>query len=364
MSQNGKRTWAVIGGGNGGQSAAGQLGMMGFPVRIYDIFPESVEAIQKKGGIEVTGALEGFGPVECATTDMKKAVDGAEVVMVIAPATAHRDIARDLAQCVQPGQIVFIHPGATLGALEFYHVFAQHGVQMDSISLCEAQSLIYATRLVEHGKVSIKGIKQTLAVGALPAAKSEAVVSVLQEAYPQIKAARDVLETSLTNLNAVMHPAPSLLSASLIESKWDWKYYLDGITPTVGALIEKLDAERVAIGKAARLELPSALQMYKEMYGVQAPTLSETVKLNKAYWEIAGQKKINTRYVTEDIPMGLVPMIEIADLLRVPCEVMRTIAKLGSFMLDTDLFSAGRTLKNLGLSGISAEKFLEFVERG
>jgi opine dehydrogenase len=359
-----KKTWAVIGGGNGGQSAAGHLGMMGFPVRFYDIFPESVEVISGKGGIEVTGVLEGFGKVELATTNLSKAIEGADIVMVIAPATAHRAIARDLAKDISPGQVVFIHPGATLGALEFYQVFAEAGIPRGSITICEAQSLVYATRLVEHGKVSIKGIKQSLAVGALPAERIGTVILDLQEAYPQMKAAKNILETSLTNMNAVMHPTPSLLSTSLIESKFEWKYYLDGISPSIGALVEKLDAERVAIGKAAGIAIPSALELYKNMYDVSAPTLSETVKLNKAYWEISGQKKIDTRYITEDIPTGLVPMIALADLFGVPCEIMKTIAKLGSLMLGRDLIGTGRTLENLGLSKFTPSQFLEFIEKG
>ena len=31
--------------------------------------------------------------------------------------------------------------------------------------------------------------------------------------------------------NAMMHPAPTLLNTSLIESGRDWLYYRDGITP-------------------------------------------------------------------------------------------------------------------------------------
>lgn len=364
MSSSPKRTWAVIGGGNGGQSAAGHLGMLGYPVRLFDIFEESVAAINAQGGIKVGGAIEGFGPVEFATTDMGKAVSGSDVVMVIAPATAHRDIAKAMAPHLRKGQIVFVHPGATLGALEFNQVFMQQGVERGAVTLCEAQSLLYATRLVTHGEVSIKGIKKALAVGVLPALRTPETIAALSEAFPEIHAAKNVLETSLTNLNAVMHPTPSLLNASLIESKWDWKYYLDGITPTIGALVERLDKERVAIGKAVGLELPGALRMYKEMYGVEAPTLSETVRLNKAYWEIAGQKRIDTRYVLEDIPTGLVPMIAIAEKFGIACEIMKTICKLGNLLLDRDLITSGRTLENLGLAGLSKEEFLSFVEKG
>ncbi len=364
MSSSQKRTWAVIGGGNGGQSAAGHLGMLGYPVRIYDIFEESITAINKQGGIKVGGVLEGFGPVEFATADMGRAVNGADVVMVIAPATAHRDIAKAMAPHLRKGQIVFVHPGATLGALEFNQVFMQQGVERGVVTLCEAQSLLYATRLVTHGEVSVKGVKKALAVGVLPACRTAETVAVLREAFPEIHAARNVLETSLTNLNAVMHPTPSLLNASLIESKWDWKYYMDGITPTIGALVERLDKERVGLGKAVGLDLPSALELYKDMYDVSAPTLSETVRLNKAYWEIAGQKRIDTRYILEDIPTGLVPMISIAEKFGVSCGIMKTICELGNLLLDRDLVSGGRTLENLGLANLSPQEFLGFIENG
>lgn len=364
MSSSQKRTWAVIGGGNGGQSAAGHLGMLGYPVRIYDIFEESMGVISKQGGIKVGGVIEGFGPVEFATTDMGKAVSGADIVMVIAPATAHRDIAKAMAPHIRKGQIVFIHPGATLGALEFNQEFMRLGVERGAVTLCEAQSLLYATRLVSHGEVSIKGIKKSLAVGVLPASRTPETIAALSEAFPEINAARNVLETSLTNLNAVMHPTPSLLNASLIESKWDWKYYMDGITPTIGALVERLDKERIAVGEAVGLHLPGVLDMYREMYGVEAPTLSETVRLNKAYWEIAGQKRIDTRYILEDIPTGLVPIISIAEKFGVSCGIMKTICELGNLLLDRDLVSNGRTLENLGLAELSPQEFLGFIENG
>lgn len=364
MSMDRKRIWAVIGGGNGGQSAAGHLGMLGYKVRIYDIFEESMTAINNQGGVKIGGVIEGFGPVEFATTDMAKAVSGADVIMVIAPAIAHRDIAKSMAPHLAKGQIVFVHPGATFGALEFNQEFARSGIARGAVTLCEAQSLLYATRLVCHGEVSIKGIKQSLAVGVLPAARTAETVAVLSEAFPEIHAAKNVLETSLTNLNAVMHPTPSLLNASLIESKWDWKYYMDGITPTIGNLVERLDKERIAIGTAVGLDLPGVLEMYHEMYGVEAPTLSETVRLNKAYWEIAGQKRIDTRYVLEDIPTGLVPMIALAEKFGVPCDIMKTICHLGNYLLDRELMTTGRTLENLGLAGFSKEELLAFVENG
>jgi opine dehydrogenase len=364
LSSKCKRTWAVIGGGNGGQSAAGHLGMLGYPVRLFDIFEESIAAINKQGGIKVSGVIEGFGKVEFATTDMARAVNGADIVMVITPAFAHRDVATAMAPHLKKGQIVLVHPGATLGAIEFNQVFTERGIERGSITICEAQNLIYATRLIEHGSVSIKGIKKSLAVGVLPTSRTEEAIAALSEAYPGMHAARNVLETSLANLNAIVHPTPSLLNASMIESKRDWKYYVDGITPTIGSLVERLDKERVAIGRAVGLELPDVLQMYKDMYAVEAPTLSEAVRLVKAYWDIPGQTRIDTRYILDDIPNGLVPMIAIAEKFGAPCDIMKTMCTLGNYLLDRELITTGRTMENLGLATLAKEEFLCLVENG
>ena len=68
--------------------------------------------------------------------------------------------------------------------------------------------------------------------------------------------------------------------------------------------------------------------------------------------------------IFEDIPIGLVPMIAIADKFGVPCDIMKTICKLGNYLLGRELVTTGRTLENLGLTDTAREEFLEFVERG
>ena len=42
-----KRVWTILGGGNGGQSIAGHLAWLGEQVRIYEVVPETVEALTK-----------------------------------------------------------------------------------------------------------------------------------------------------------------------------------------------------------------------------------------------------------------------------------------------------------------------------
>ena len=92
-----KIKWAIVGGGNGGQSVAGHLALMGYSVRLYDIFPHTIDAINALGGIKIGGVVEGFGKLELATLNMGEALAGADVVLVTAPATAHRAIAEKCA---------------------------------------------------------------------------------------------------------------------------------------------------------------------------------------------------------------------------------------------------------------------------
>ena len=98
MSENKKR-WAIVGAGNGGQAFAGYLSMLGVDIAIYDNFQTTVDALNEQGGVylEGNGKKTGFGKIEFATTDMEKAIDGCELIMVILPSIYHKSIAQKMA---------------------------------------------------------------------------------------------------------------------------------------------------------------------------------------------------------------------------------------------------------------------------
>ena len=335
---------------------------MDFAVRLYDIFPATIEAIDDQGGIRVDGVVQGFGKLELATLDIAAAIHGADIVMVVAPAVAHRAIAESCAPHLTEGQVVFVHPGATGGALEFHKIL--HDAGAASVTVAEANSLIYACRCPTPGQATIFGIKKQLMVAALPSRATATVVAMLQHAFPQIYAGRNVFDTSLGNPNAMMHPAPTLLNTSLIESEREWLYYWDGVTPSVGALVEQLDAERLALGQALGLEMPGIREWYQLAYGVSGDTLSDAVQQNRAYAQVKGQKTLRTRYLLEDVPTGLVPMASLGRLLGVPVRKIETIIHLAEMLLGEDLTSDGRTMENLGLADMTVSQLQTFIESG
>ncbi len=359
-----KTVWSIIGGGNGGQSMAGHLGTMGFSVRLYDINEENVNVINDQGGIKFEGGVvEGFGKVEFATMDMEKAVTGADIVVIVAPALYHGAIAKNMAPFLSDGQFVFIHPGATCGSLEVRKVLDDEGCKADVV-ISEAMSLLYACRSPKFGTASIKGIKEGLMVAAMPSNKTDELLAILNEAFPQMFAGKNVLETSFENLNCMMHPTPSLLNAAQIESGRDWLYYYDGITPSIGAYVEKMDASRIELGKKYGLKLTSMLEWYDKLYSAKGDTLSEAVKQCKAYAGIAGQKTMRTRYILEDVPMSLVPLAELGKAAGVRLDMVETIIDLGEFMMDEEFRKNGRNAVALGIEGMNAEQVIKYVTTG
>lgn len=358
-----KLKWTIIGGGNGGQTTAGHLGMMGFDVTIYDIFEETIQAIKDQGGVHLTDALTGFGKVACATTNIEEALRDADVVFVTVPATAHASVAKSCAPYLKDGQIVVLNPAATFGSLVFRKVLDDEGCTAN-VTLGETNTLLYGCRIVKSGTTQVFGLKNRILMAALPATETDRVVDILQTAFPQFEGCESILVTSFDNTNPILHPATTLLNTGTIESDREWFFYIDGFTPSIGRYVEKMDEERMNIGKALGLDLLSCLQQLEVEYDVYKDTLAESVSSNPVYFDISGQKTLDTRYLTEDIPMGLVPFIELGKMLDLPTIHMETIVTLGQLVLDRDLMKGARTLQNLGIDGLSSDEFLEFVQTG
>ena len=357
------KTWAILGGGNGGQALAGHLSIMGHNTRLYDIIPATVEAVNAQKGVTLTGAVEGFGSVEFATMDIAKALDGADYVMVTVTSLAHATLARQCAPLLKDGQHVFVHPGASLGALEFYRIIRNEGCKADII-VSETNSLIYSARSLKPGSSHIYGIKSDLQMGCIPSDRTKEAEAIIQTCFKQIRGVHNIIESSLTNSNAVMHPAASLLSTSYIESGKTWYYYKDAFTPTTGKFTENLDKERLAIAKAYGLELESILQWYKTAYGVDAKTVDEAANINPKYEGIEGPNTIMTRFIREDVPHSLVPMVALARLKGIKTPYMDVVIELGYLLLGRENFPPARDMASFGFEGITAAEFERYVKEG
>lgn len=359
--------YAVIGAGHGGKAMAAHLAIMGFTVTLYNRTPSHVEAIRRRGGIELEsydGGPHGFAPIAVVTSDMSAALAEADIVMVVVPSSAHAEVAATCAPHLRHGQIVVLHPGRTGGTLEFRRVLRERGCQADMI-IAEAETLIYASRSDGPAQARIFRIKEAVPLAALPATATGHVLEALSEAYPQFIDGDSVLHTGLNNMGAIFHPALAILNAGYIESSGgDFQFYIDGATPSVSRVLEVLDRERVTVAAAVGIRARTAQEWLRMAYAATGDSLYEAIQNQAGYRGITAPSTLNHRYIFEDVPMSLVPIAALGQRYGVSVEAIRSIICLACIIHRTDYWRRGRTLDKLGIESLSVDELRRYVTEG
>jgi opine dehydrogenase len=357
---------AVIGAGHGGKSMAADLASRGYAVRLYNRSYEHIEAIAQRGGIEVTleDGRQEFGQLRLVTSDIAAALEGADLVMVVIPASGHRDVALACAPHLRDGQCLVLNPGRTGGALEFRQVLRETGCTADVV-IAEAETFLFTSRSNGPAEAHIFRRKNTLPLAALPSTRTHEVLDILQEVYPQFIAAPNVLYTSLNNMGAVFHPALTLLNAGWIEaSGGDFEFYIDGVTPSTAHILERLDRERVTVATAMGVRAQSAQEWLARAYSAYGDNLYESIHANPGYKGITAPRTLRHRYIFEDVPYSLVPISELGRRFGVDVVAMEAMIQLACVLHGTDYRHRGRTLARMGLEGLSATEITRLVETG
>lgn len=351
---------AVFGTGNGGQAIAGFLSMLGHEVYLYGRNESIIKDLSSKGSIQLKGAIEGVGHVTKFTSDIHEAVKGADVIMVVTTANAHGSIAREIASDLEDGQIVILNPGRTGGALEFKRALDESKCRA-RVYVSEAQTLMYACRIIENAVVNIIGVKDKVLLSAVPSSDTEYVLSKIKPVYPCFCAAENVLRTSLENIGAMFHPCVLLFNAATIERHDVFWFYRD-MTPEIANFIEEFDCERLAVGKAYGIDLLSVSEWISYAYpATRGTTLCEKMRNNPAYHDIKSPSTIFTRQLTEDIPTGVLPIMELGEAAGVEVPLLRSMVDICSRLLGIDFKKDGRTLEHLGLSGKSKDEIINYL---
>ncbi len=369
-TQTGANTrFTVMGAGHGGTAMAAHLALLGFPVRLYNRSTERIDPIRAQGGVEISGPglkeeFHGFARLEAVTADPREALDGTDVVMVVTPANGHAYMAEQCAPWLTAAQTVVLHPGRTGGALEFRHVLHECGGCRDSV-IAEAQTLIYAARCNNPGQVTVYAVKSSVPVAAIPAHRTPMVVRKLRTAYPQFVPGDNVMKTSLDNIGAIFHPAITVLNAGRIEAtRGEFDYYTEGVTPSVARVLEALDAERVSVAEEMGFRAMSAREWLYIAYSAAGPDLYSAMMANPGYLGIRAPLTIHTRYITEDVPMSLVPIASLGRHLGVPTPALEEIIHLAGLMHDCDYWATGRTVDRLGLDRLDISQIRHLVLEG
>lgn len=349
---------AILGAGNSGCAAAAHLTMEGYQVAMFNRSASRLAPLKERGGIRITGAVgEGFVKLDTVTTDLGEAVEGADLLMVVAPAAAHDYYANELAKVIDGPVRIMLNPGHTGGALHFLNTLRKAGVA-SQVHISETNTNTYICRLTGPAEVAVYGLARKILFAAIPGKYTAEAAQTVGSLYPCVSPVGSVLDTGLANLNAVLHPAGMLLNAGWLEhTGGDFAFYYEGTTPAVGRTIDAIDRERLATMKALGLQGISFVRLFYD-YGATSEHALATGSAFDALREsepdkpIRAPKSLKDRYLEEDIPYGLVPMAALADLAGVPTPVIDSLVTMAATVNERDYWSKGLTLERMGLKGL------------
>ena len=352
---------AVLGAGNGGCAAAADLTLRGFQVRLFARSESTIAKLAKLGEIELVedGVSKKAAPY-FMSPHLPPVVQGVDLIVIATPAIGHEYLAKGLANYIADGQRILLNPGHTGGSLHFANLLRQLGCKAQ-IQLCETVTLTYICRMRQPGTVEVYRRTTNLRCAALPGKHTAELVGEIQSVFPNVIAAANVLETGFSNINAIMHPAGMLGNAGWIEKTGgDFLYYREGITPTIGAWIDALDQERLAIVRALGI---SPLRFVDIFHGAGLTTTEardsgaayQAIHESEPNFTIKAPPSLDHRYIKEDVGYGLVPMAEIGKLLGLKTPVMDALITLGSVALGVDFRREGLTLEKMGLATVGPD---------
>ena len=352
---------AIIGAGGTGYALAADLTLAGLDAILFEELEskEKLDAIRDRGGIELTGSLgEHFVQFSRITTDIHEALHDADIILVAVNALRHERIAERCGPLLKDGQTIVIGPDNG-GTLVFTDIFRRQGLDAEFL-LAGLGGGFYPCRRIGPAKVVVGLPKAPKRIAAFPADKTGTVIERLQrlETVFKFNAGTNVVEMVLSSPNIPNHLAGTLLNASAVEqSGGDFYLYRQGLTPSVVKCIKGVIRERKALFDVLGFSIASSDFLDKCAQQGEFPALD-------LFRGLIGPTDLQHRYVTEEATTGLALMISLAEMVKVPIPITAALVTLASAINETDYLAKGRTVQNLGLSGLGVDELIRYLETG
>ena len=361
-----------------------------------------LNAIDDTGGIylerpkNANNEVSHFIPlgVSVVTSDLKRLVDNADIIIIALPSTYHESAVREMcAVGITERKIpIVLSPSRSVASPYMWRILGEK-YPIICLSTCP-----YSCKSPKPGTALIKRRKRTF-IASLEGEVNHTHVNMMRELFPQAALTRIPALTTLNNIGAVFHCATYMLNIDEIErrkvSGEVFSFYMDGIAsrPEVGRVLEEIDQVRLQIAHKLGLQtfglkehprediwrkLTNALRALEEesaddidilrhirkeftefldscvlssqhwldiTYGVvrqEGESLSSAIGRTPTY---QSNSVPQLRYVTEDIPTGLVVYEALAKMLDIECSVCTKIIDLYDKHFNEDIRSKGRNLQ-------------------
>lgn len=301
--------------------------------------------------LQVSGVVAGEWFVRVAS-NLALALAEAEAVIVALPANGHRAVIDAAIPHLRDGQTVIVSAQLSFSANYCAMRLGERGVAATVVGWATTALL---GRRTGPGAVTIGGLRGMLDMAVAPQTASAAALALCEGLFGQrFRHAQSMLAIALSNLNPPIHMASALCNLTRIE-KGEWWGNYDGITPAVARLIEALDKERLGLAERCGLHVRSVEEHYRLTFGF--PDGLSVAEMAAAVHERRkgppGPTSLDTRFVTEDVPFGIVPLIELGRQLEMELPLHRAGASILSALYGRDLAAANDLLPLLDLAAIA-----------
>mmetsp|Transcript_2217 Transcript_2217/g.6241 ORF Transcript_2217/g.6241 Transcript_2217/m.6241 type:complete len:422 (+) Transcript_2217:95-1360(+) len=351
-------TIVIAGGGNASHVLLGLLGSNPkYTVRLWNVMDKEVATWKEKlaaNDNQVT-VFNNAGPtpevvkgtVERVSVDPKEVVPGADLLLIAVPAFAHEAYltgAEPFASAKMAVACMVAEGGFDYQLRDIF------GERFHSMVTFAMETLPWACRLTEYGvSAEIKGTKDKVHVAITPDSATADVLGFLNQSIsvkgrPDFRPSGNYMAPTLMNINAIFHPAVVIGEFEHWDGKTPFKevplFYEAVKQEGAGHLIDSISDEYMAIKAAVNkthpeVDLHTVVSVKDFFFTAYANDISDSSSLaramntNKGYQGLkhtmepapGGEGLVpswNARYLTEDIPFGLVPIKGIAQAVGVP----------------------------------------------
>lgn len=374
----------IIGAGNAGSACAFMAAEAGHNVRLLKTsnritHDDHFETMVKNKGIycidntktghftdSADDAEKQFQSLEMITRDPKKAIEGANVVMIFIQTTYHPALAERIAKYFQDDQLVILIPGYA-GSI-FYKKFCNNNP-----IFAEGESTPNDARVVEPGTVKVLFKNARNSLSFFPATRTDEGMAIAARLFPAYNietnnVRKHIFESAMHNPNIIVHTIGLYVMYPMLE--YCAKHHPDEVpymyrdalsTKMAWLMIDKLDGEKMAVLSALGCEkipyLNACLFRNEEDLSQDPREVFESYKISSP----PGPYSFNNRYVTEDVPMGLVLLSSLGEKLGIDMPECNRLIEMCGGILARDFFAEGRTLKSLGLADLTKDELLHYV---
>ncbi|GHD12218.1 NAD/NADP octopine/nopaline dehydrogenase family protein [Tianweitania populi] len=258
-----------------------------------------------------TGAVETRFRAAVALSAREALVE-ADVAIVALPANGHKAVIDAALPHIRSGQTVIVSAQLSMGAL-----YLAKGLEARNV---DATVVAFATTVLMGRKtgpasVAVGGVRERLEAAVIPASAAQDGLATCRSLFgDRFRLAANLLAIALSNLNPPIHMASALCNLTRIEKGEYWANY-DGITPAVARLIEALDRERLAVAAHFGVSVRTVEEHYRLTFGF--PEGQGVAEMAAAVHERRkgppGPTSLDTRFVTEDVPFGIVAVLALAE---------------------------------------------------